>query len=422
MRIDHPSNRLVGNVLFTLFLDMASKRSNYKDFVWAIQLIRYSFKMTGLWPENHEVTNKNNFVSNIQASFIFIMIILVLIIPLIWSLVRVWSDMILMIENLQVTLPFIISCLKFVIMRWKRSAILLIVNMMAKDWMYLSVDAEKFVMIKQVQIARLFAICGYSFGTFGFIILTVLPSFGLHFRLLTNLTDSGRVFPIQVYYFFDTDQSPQFELTLAAQFISIFFVALIYMSVDAFFILTIFHMCSQLKNFRYRLLNLVLDNDFNDALRYIVETHLRLIRFANNMEYIFSLSALALLLYFGVVFCLYGFLFVIIISSNETSYILFSRMSFTICGATALLVQTFFYCSGGELVAKECEAVYRALCDLEWYTLEPSESRALILITIRASKSFSITAGKIFPLSMATFCNVLKTSVGYISFLLAKRS
>ncbi|XP_067206076.1 uncharacterized protein [Linepithema humile] len=211
--------------------------------------------MIGLWPENQEETNTNNFFSNILASFIFIMTTLVLVIPLIWSLARIWSDMILMIENLQLTLPLILSCLKLVIMRWKRSAILLIVNMMAEDWMYLSVDAERHI-----------------------------------------------------------------------------------------------------------------------------------------------------------------------ISSNETSYISFSRISFAIAGTISLLVLLFFYCSGGELVAKECEAVYRALCDLEWYTLEPSESRALILIMIRARESFRITAGKIFPLSMATFCNVLKTSIGYISFLLAKRS
>nr|XP_012229777.1 PREDICTED: uncharacterized protein LOC105676456 [Linepithema humile] len=295
------------------------------------------------------------------------MVTLVLVIPFTWSLVRVWSDMILMIENLQLTLPLIFSCLKLLIMRWKRSAILLIVNMMAEDWMHLSTEAERYVMIKQVQFARFFTIYSYCIAALGVTTVTVLPSFGLHFRVITNLTDRDRVLPMQAYYFYDTDKSPQFELTLAAQFISMFFILIIYMSVDAFFMLTIFHICSQLKNFRYRLLNLI-------------------------------------------------------IISNETSYISFSRICAAICGTVSSLVILLFYCIGGELVAKECEAVYRALCDLEWYILEPTESRALILIMIRTSKSFCITAGKIFPLSMATFCSVFKTSVGYISFLLAKRN
>jgi len=165
---------------------------------------------------------------------------------------------------------------------------LLIVDMMAEDWMYLSVDAERNVMIKQAQIARFITIGGYFITTIAFIMVIVFPSFGLHFRLLTNLTDSGRVLPLQAYYFYDTDKSPQFELTLATQFISMFFSIIIYISVDAFFMLTIFHICSQLKNFRYRLLNLVLYNDFNNALRRVVETHLRIIRFlCNNYDMTF---------------------------------------------------------------------------------------------------------------------------------------
>jgi len=159
----------------------------------------------------------------------------------------------------------------------------LMVNMMAEDWMYLSVDAERNVMIKQAQIARFITIGGYFITTTAFIMVIVFPSFGFHFRLITNLTDSGRILPLQTYYFYDTDKSPQYELTLITQFISMFLNATIYMSVDTFLMLTIFHICSQLKNFRYRLLNLVLYNDFKNALRTVVKTHLRLIRFLQNL-------------------------------------------------------------------------------------------------------------------------------------------
>jgi len=95
--------------------------------VWAIELNRFSLKMIGLWPENYETINKNDFISNIQASIIFIMIILLLAIPLIWSLVRIWGDMILMIDNLQVTLPVMVASLKLLIIRWKRSGMLKII-------------------------------------------------------------------------------------------------------------------------------------------------------------------------------------------------------------------------------------------------------------------------------------------------------
>ncbi|XP_018354232.1 PREDICTED: odorant receptor 43a-like [Trachymyrmex septentrionalis] len=83
-------------------------------------------------------------------------------------------------------------------------------------------------------------------------------------------------------------------------------------------------------------------------------------------------------------------------------------------------MNTFLYCGAGELVTEQCNAVYRAMCDLEWYKLESRKARNLILLMMRAKYPFSITAGKIFPLTMATFCSILKTSIGYISFLLTQ--
>ncbi|KYQ55332.1 hypothetical protein ALC60_05957 [Trachymyrmex zeteki] len=61
------------------------------------------------------------------------------------------------------------------------------------------------------------------------------------------------------------------------------------------------------------------------------------------------------------------------------------------------------------------------MCDLEWYKLESKKARNLILLMMRAKYPFCITAGKIFPLTIANFCSLLKTSASYISFLLANR-
>jgi len=54
----------------------------------------------------------------------------------------------------------------------------------------------------------------------------------------------------------------------------------------------------------------------------------------------------------------------------------------------------------------KCAALYRAMCDLEWYKLESSKARSLILLIIRGNEPFHITAGKIVPLTMTTFCSV----------------
>jgi len=46
--------------------------------------------------------------------------------------------------------------------------------------------------------------------------------------------------------------------------------------------------------------------------------------------------------------------------------------------------------------------------------LEPEEARTLIIIMIRANKPLHITAGKMFPMTLSTFCNVRDTFINQI--------
>nr|XP_012220509.1 PREDICTED: odorant receptor 43a-like [Linepithema humile] len=130
---------------------------------------------------------------------------------------------------------------------------------------------------------------------------------------------------------------------------------------------------------------------------------------------------LGLVFFFGILICLFGFLLFTVFSDDETSNMSPSRICFVMLGTVTMFAHSFLYCSAGEIIAKRCEAVYRAMCDLKWYKLQPKNSRAVILIMLRTSEPFRITAGNIFPLTMTTFCSLLKTSAGYTSFLLAKR-
>ncbi|KAH0954193.1 OrU4, partial [Eciton burchellii] len=387
-------------------------------FAWAVQLNRFGLKLIGLWPVSDEVAEIK--LADLRVVIIFIIVTFVSGIPLVCSLARVWGDMLLMVDNLQITLPLLVVSLKLAVMRWKRAALLSIVRMMAEDWMDLTVTAkEKNVMIGRARMARAIVISGYVLMVLAFIVVIVLPYFGLSLRHLTNLTDPGKPLPLQMYYFYDTDESPRFELMFTVQAVTIFLAAVTYTSVDAFLGLAILHFCGQLENFRRRIALLSSCQNFIRVLGSNVLNHLRLIRFASIIEDTFTLMMLGLVVYFGIVFCLHGFLLFTMITEN--SDLSFSRLCFPLIGITILLSHTFLYCGAGEMIINQCEEVYRAMCDLEWYQLEPRKARSLVPLMIRARQPFRITAGKIFPLTMTTFCNLLKTSAGYISFLLAQR-
>jgi len=88
------------------------------DFVWAIELNRFGLELAGLWPKSNGAAQ--NSLADLRVAGIFIVITFLSVIPLLWSFVRIWGDMILMIDNLQITLPLLVVSLKLVIMRWKR--------------------------------------------------------------------------------------------------------------------------------------------------------------------------------------------------------------------------------------------------------------------------------------------------------------
>lgn len=165
-----------------------------------------------------------------------------------------------------------------------------IIKMMAEDWMALKLNTERDVMIKRARTARLIVICGYVLMLLAFVAIIIFPGFGVSFRHLTNITDRNKPLPLQTYYFYDTDKSPQFELTYIIQAMTIFLAAVTYTSVDAFLGLTVLHICGQLENFRCRLVSLVSCKDFNSALRNNVIAHLRLIRFFAGFNYNYRMT------------------------------------------------------------------------------------------------------------------------------------
>lgn len=166
-------------------------------------------------------------------------------------------------------------------------ALLSIIKMMAEDWMELKTTKERNIMMGRAQIARMIVISGYILMVFAFIVVIILPYFGLSLRHLTNLTDPGKPLPLQTYYFYDINKSPQFELTYIAQAITVFLAAVTYTSVDAFLGLAILHFSGQLENFKGRIACLVSCQNFIYILSKNIVKHMRLIRYLHTYINIF---------------------------------------------------------------------------------------------------------------------------------------
>ncbi|XP_025264866.1 odorant receptor 43a [Camponotus floridanus] len=352
--------------------------------------------------------------------FSVLLILFVGIIPAIYSLMRTWDDMMAIIDNLQFTLPLLIAIIKLVVVWWKKIDLTLALNMIADDWLKAKSKKEQDVMIKCSRIARTILIFGYIFMVLGLNLIVFLPCFGTSLRYITNITDPVKILPLPTYYFYDKDQSPFYELTFMAQVLLLIVASVSYISVDNLLGLLVFHLCGQMENLKERLINMRQYKTFYDGLTFIVQDHIRLIKYFVIIEDTFTLLLFGLLLYLGTIFCLYGFLLVTVLTEKKEMSMI--RLIYLIAAMLSICGHMCLHCIVGEILITQCEGIYDAAYDYEWYTLEPKKARTLILIMIRTNKPLYITAGKIFPMTLSMFCNLLKTSSGYVSVLLARHS
>ncbi|CAL1687668.1 unnamed protein product [Lasius platythorax] len=396
-----------------------SNSSAYRDFEWAVKLNRFSLRLIGLWPRT-EYNVREMSMYNFRPLIIVLMLTINVLIPSIHSLIRIRTNIMLLIDNLQFTLPAITCAIRIIIFWWKKEAIVWMLNMVAEDWLKLKSAQERDMMIRRARIARIIVTCGYVTMIMALVLVGILPICGISMRYLTNITDPDRLLPLQTYYVYDVMSSPRYELTFVLQLASMFFAIMSYTGIDNFLGLLVFHICGQLEILRNRIEHLDKFIDFHDVLRSSVEDHTRLLRAIAVIEDTFNIMLLILFLYFGILFACYGFLIMSLIEKGNDISI--SHLMYEVCIAINTFGHMCLYCAVGEILVIQCDRIHYAVYNYKWYTLDPRNARGLILLMIRSSKPIYLTAGKVFPMTMATFCNLIKTSASYISVLLTTKS
>ncbi|XP_014475014.1 PREDICTED: odorant receptor 82a-like [Dinoponera quadriceps] len=149
-------------------------------------------------------------------------------------------------------------------------------------------------------------------------------------------------------------------------------------------------------------------------LASIVKHHLRVLCFITRMENIMYKACFVELAGCTLNMCLIGYYFVmnwgVLTTAKITSYsTIYISMAFNI----------FIFCYTGEIVAEQCKNVGRMAYMTNWYELDHKTARSFILVIVRSNNVIKITAGKIVPLSIATFGDVIKTSLAYMNALQA---
>ncbi|CAL1689201.1 unnamed protein product [Lasius platythorax] len=147
-------------------------------------------------------------------------------------------------------------------------------------------------------------------------------------------------------------------------------------------------------------------------LAIIVEHHLRVLSFISRIESIMQNICLVELLGCTMNMCLLAYYFI----TNWNTLDVAKLISFVII-YLSMAFNIFVFCYIGEILTEQCKNVGEKAYMINWYELPHETALGIVLIIARSSNVIRITAGKFFQLSIATFGDIIKTSMVYLNML-----
>nr|UEN71206.1 olfactory receptor 23 [Gregopimpla kuwanae] len=398
------------------------KSQGFKDLQWAVGLNRLSTKICGFGRVRDGGSDWLSIVLKLRIPIFAVYLSIVLIIPMATALLTVWGDLFLVSDNLKLSLLWVIVELQYITLWQKDEEIAKMMRYIEEDWMKPKTEKERDIMVSYGKLSRILTIGGYVI-----VVVTILSDhipvlFGVILRTPTNLTDFDfdRPLVMQTIYFFDVYHPPVYQIVVANQFIAGSIGGLCYTTVGTLFGVIVLHVSGQFEILYSRIENLVEGDDTDNLqikFRITIEEHSRLIRFAEMVEDTFSLMLLEVAANFAMIFCLQGYLVIVMISDEIDRPL--SQVLFGVMYGLNLLFVSLVYSAVGDTLVAQSEKIQYATYNCEWYKLEPWEAAQFIPLLVRSQKPQVITTGKFASLTLPTFATLLKTVAGYISCLLA---
>nr|XP_012223780.1 PREDICTED: odorant receptor 63a-like [Linepithema humile] len=246
-----------------------------------------------------------------------------------------------------------------------------------------------------------------------------------YIKFRRSMHQSQRVLVYQFNYPYNSQKSPNYEITFLIQLCGGLLVALTNCTIDSFVSMFLLHVCAQLINLRVALNNTVdkLVNrtmstlKFKEGLIAIVLRHEHLIRNAKTINDCYSRVLFLQMLAAAFQLCSQTFQIYTMITDHASDTPIL-KLVFLFFYACLVLTHFYFYCYASEKLITESTYMAYGVYQCKWYDLPSKDARDLMIIVYRSRIPLKLTAESFGIFSMELFGNTLKTSMGYLSALL----
>ncbi|KAF3054505.1 Odorant receptor 256 [Nylanderia fulva] len=388
---------------------------NYNEY--SLQVARWFLMPIGIWSQINTATKIKRFFSYVHI-FVSTFITAIVTVPFLLYVLLEEEDNEIKLNAIGPLSHWIMGMINYCLLLACSSDIRECMRHMEMDWRLIKKFEDRQVMLQQAKIGRF--VCGICaiFMQSGTFIFVITKSLTTAIVIVGNETISMHLMVCPIYSkFIDTRFSPANEIMQVVEMISTFIVNSVTVGICSLDTIFAMHAYAQLSVLFSWLNKLIVDKDdknycVEQRLAIIVKHHLRVLSFISRMESIMQSICLVELLGCTMNMCLPAYYFI----TNLNTFDAIKLASFVII-YLAMAFNVFVFCYIGEILTEQCKNVGEKAYMINWYELPHETALGLILIIARSNNVIRLTAGKLFQLSVATFGDIIKTSMVYLNML-----
>ncbi|KAF3054537.1 Odorant receptor 232 [Nylanderia fulva] len=372
------------------------RNNNYRsDTEYVIKVAKTLLTPIGIWPLYRGTSRSDKIKNFLQTGIIFCLMCFLLIPHVIYTFFDA-EDLAKYMKVIAAQVFSLLAIIKFWTVIINREGIRYCLQQMEIQYRDVECEEDRLVMTKSAKIGRLFTVTylGLSYGG------------ALPYHIIMPLLEERII---------KEDNTTQIPLPYLSN-ISSSIILSTNCGVYSLIATCVMHSCCLFEVVR-RQMETILSNgtdNLHKRLGQIIQHHMQAIRFAEMIEKSLNIVFLCEMVGCTIIIC---FLEFGVLKEWEDGKILNMGTYFVLM--TSIFVNVYIISAIGDRLKEESEKVGESSYFIEWYNLPTKIVGNLILVMIRSGRPSTLTAAKIFDLSLGGFCEVCKTSAAYFNFIRA---
>ncbi|XP_032689622.1 odorant receptor 13a-like [Odontomachus brunneus] len=387
---------------------------NYRsDAEYVVKVAKFLLTPVGIWPLYGDDSTSSKIKTVLQTSLIFSLMCFLLVPHIIYTFFDA-EDLTRYMKVIAAQVFSLLGIIKFWTMIINKNKIKHCLQQVEMQYRDVKCEEDRMVMIRNAKIGRQFTV----------MYLGLLYGGALPYHIIMPLVaekivkeDNTTHLPLPYlsdYIFFVVESSPFYEILFVTQILFSTIILSTNCGVYSLIATCVMHACCLFEIARRQLETVVLNgtNNLHEGFGRVIKQHLQALRFAEMIENSLNVVFLSEMVGCTIIICFleYG-----VFKEWEDNQIFGTIIYFILM--VSILVNVFTLSTIGERLKEESEKIGETSYFIDWYTLPAKNMSNLIMVMVRSSRPSALTAGKMFDVSLQSFCDVCKTSAAYFNFI-----